>query len=95
MKSAILNHFLSHRTHQPLVYTLPPALLKVVELTREVVRGWGICPVIKSQTEEGVAGPSLLEGVRNVSPKYLTGEMFLRLVEIMYHQVRESYRDII
>ena len=95
MKSAILNHFLSHRTHQPLVYILPPALLKVVELTREVVRGRGICPVIESQTEEGVASPSLLEGVRNVSPKYLTGEMFLRLVEIMYHQVRESYQDII
>lgn len=90
VKTAILNHFLSHRDQQVALYSLPPSLLKVAKLIRQEVCAHGIWPVVESQSED-VACPSLFENIKNASPKYLTGEMFLRLVETMYHKVGGVY----
>lgn len=86
VKTAILNHFLSHRDQQMALYSLPSSLLKVPDLIRQEVRAHGICPVVESRSQD-IACPSLFENIKSVSPKFLTGEMFLRLVEAMYHKV--------
>uniref|UniRef100_K1PTH6 non-specific serine/threonine protein kinase n=1 Tax=Magallana gigas TaxID=29159 RepID=K1PTH6_MAGGI len=85
VKTAILNHFLSHRDQQMALYSLPSSLLKVPDLIRQEVRAHGICPVVESRSQD-IACPSLFENIKSVSPKFLTGEMFLRLVEVMYHK---------
>ncbi|XP_062577865.1 uncharacterized protein LOC134239727, partial [Saccostrea cucullata] len=85
MKKTILNQFLSHSDLQMPIYSLPQTLLKVVESTRKELKSRGICQVVDG-TSEDHSCPTLYERIKNVSPTYLTGEMFLQLVERMFHQ---------
>ncbi|XP_061180809.1 uncharacterized protein LOC133189455 [Saccostrea echinata] len=85
MKKAILNKFLSHIDLQRPIFSLPQTLLRVVESTRKELKSQGICQVVDNMSVDHSC-PTLYERIKYVSPSYLTGEMFMRLVERMFHQ---------
>jgi hypothetical protein len=68
------------------LYSLPQKLVKVVEVTLQELRKQGICRVVESQSHD-LNCPSLYESIKPVSPKYLTGQLFLRLVDMLFQQV--------